>query len=192
MSRRKADRTRHRAPCAVTIGGRRHNGFLIDYSTSGMFIQTSASPKVGQRLDIELTLRGERLPMHVEVVRRRSVPAQLRTLAGGGIGVRILSAPESFYALIAAEQESRGVDDAIPVPIRERRPADVSRRTAPIAVVPPAAAQPARPRFRVRVRTIQGNRSRTLELEAHSDSEASRLALEELGSDWKVLEVSPL
>jgi hypothetical protein len=191
MSRRKADRTRHRAPCAVTIGGRRHNGFLIDYSTSGMFIQTSASPKVGQRLDLELTLRGERLPMHVEVVRRRSVPAQLRTLAGGGIGVRILSAPESFYALIAAEQESRGVDDAIPVPIRDYRPSHARPKAAPGPVAPPAPPA-VRLRFRVRVRATQSNRSRTLDLEAQSESEASRLALEELGSDWKVLEVSSL
>ena len=71
MPGRVSDRKKHRTPCAVTIDGRRYNGFLIDYSTSGMFIQTSACPDVGQRLDLEFSLHGQQLPMHVEVVRRK-------------------------------------------------------------------------------------------------------------------------
>jgi hypothetical protein len=174
----------------VTIDGRRHNGFLIDYSMSGMFIQTSASPEVGQRLDLELTLRGERLPMHVEVARRRTVPAQLRAVAGGGIGVRILSAPEAFYALIAAEQESLELQPggavAIPEPPVESKPKKPAQSATPVEMTPVPSAD----RYRVRVRATQGNRSRTLELEGESESAAARLALEELGEDWKVLEVS--
>lgn len=188
MYQRQAERTKHRAPCTVTIGGRRHNGFLIDYSTSGMFIQTSASPKVGERLDIEVTLRGQRMPMHVEVARRRAVPAQLRSVAGGGIGVRILSAPESFYALIAADREAR-VDEAV------RAPEPPPRARAPVssALPAPAAASPTAPRqrFRVRLRATRGNRSRSLEIEAGSEREARERALKELGDDWKILEIQP-
>lgn len=194
MPVRQSDRKRHRAPCAVTIDGRRHSGFMLDYSSSGLFIQTSASPKRGQRLDLELTLHGETLPMHVEVVRRRAVPAQLRTVAGGGIGVRILSAPEAFYALIAAEQESRASEEdagASVGPARQR-PTSPPRGSCEAQAPPAEAAARAPARFRVRVRATQGNRSRSLEVEAGGESEASRLALEELGEGWKVLEVSPL
>jgi hypothetical protein len=184
----KSDRTRYRAPCDITLDGRRHNGLLIDYSNSGLFIQTSASPDPGQRLDLEVKLRGETLPMHVEVVRRRAVPAQLRTVAGGGIGVRILSAPEAFYTLLAAERQGRESEQPSQKPRARRFTPRPPPRAAPSAATSPPAGGPRR--FRVRVRATQGSRSRSLELEASSGSEASRLALEALGEGWKVIEVS--
>jgi len=194
MTGRKSNRTKHRTPCAVTIDGRRHNGFLIDYSLSGLFIQTSAKPKVGQRLDLELTLRGEKLPMHVEVARRKTVPAQLRALAGGGIGVRILSAPEAFYRMLA-DQEVRAADEgarslltaAGSTQPRASRP----RSEAPTPDLRPASPPvEAMPVFRVRVRTIQGNRTRMLQVGAHDEDEAAGRAIEELGEAWKVFEVT--
>jgi hypothetical protein len=190
MSGRRSNRTKHRTPCAVTIDGRRHNGFLVDYSMSGMFIQTSARPNVGERLDIELILRGHKLPMHVEVARRKTVPAQLRAVAGGGIGVRILSVPESFYRLIAAEEKIRRREEASGgrVPKAQKAPTQQPAPTPP----PTASPQPTRSRYRVRVRATQGNRSRTLELDGGTEHEVARLALEELGEGWKVLEVTPL
>lgn len=190
MSGRRSNRTKHRTPCGVTIDGRRHSGFLIDYSMTGMFIQTSARPNVGQRLDLELILRGHKLPMHVEVARRKTVPAQLRAVARGGIGVRILSVPESFYSLIAADEESRRREEGSGGRVPEAQKAPTQQ---PAATPPPAASpQATRSRYRVRVRATQGNRSRTLELEGGTEHEVARLALEELGEGWKVLEVTPL
>jgi hypothetical protein len=194
MPGRKSDRKKHRAPCAVTLDGRRHNGFLIDYSQSGMFIQTSASPKVGQRLDLELVLGGERLPMHVEVARRRAVPAQLRAVAGGGIGVRILSAPEVFYTLVAEERQRRDGEDGI-APIPEMQGPSTRETASEAADSPaqdPAPLAALATRYRVRVRATQGNRSRSLEIESQTESGASRLALEERGEGWKVIEASPV
>ena len=64
-------------------------------------MQTNAKPKPGQRLDIELSVCGETLRMHVEVARGKQVPPQLLTVAHGGVGVRVLNAPEAFFQLLA-------------------------------------------------------------------------------------------
>ena len=110
MTDRISDRSRQRAPCTITIDGRRHSGFVLDLSRTGLFIQTNARPKPGQRLDIELSVRGETLRMHVEVARRKQVPPQLLTVAHGGVGVRVLSAPEAFFQLLA-ERQARDTED---------------------------------------------------------------------------------
>jgi hypothetical protein len=192
MPGRKTNRTKHRTPCAVTIEGRRHNGFLIDYSLSGLFIQTSAKPRVGQRLDLELTLHGEMLPMHVEVARRRSVPAQLRTVAGGGIGVRILSAPEAFYRMLAEKQVRDGSDETprLHAPIMPRAASPAPRPASPPPAPRTVPAEKSELVYRVRVKTLQGNRTRMLQVAASSEDAAGRLALDELGEAWKVLEVT--
>ncbi len=104
MAARFSDRNKQRAPCTITLDGRRHSGFMLDLSPTGLFIQTSAKPQPGQRLDIELSVRGETLRMHVEVTRRKQVPPQLLTVAHGGVGVRVLNAPEAFFQLLAERQ----------------------------------------------------------------------------------------
>lgn len=199
MGVRTSDRTKHRAPCTVTIGGRRHNGFVLDLSRSGLFIQTSAQPRPGQRLDIEVVLRGETLEMHVEVVRRKAVPPQLLTVAHGGIGVRILSAPESFYAMLEqttgpgtggdtgarlAAKAAGGGSATTAARLAPRRPA-----AAPASDDEPASAAVKRPKFRVRVRQVNGTRTRTLKVDCADEVAARREVMDELGDEWKVLEI---
>jgi hypothetical protein len=192
---RGAERTKQRAACTLTLDGRRHNGFVLDLSQSGLFIQTSATPAPGQRLDIELVIRGETLAMHVEVVRRKAVPAQLLTVAHGGIGVRILAAPELFYQLLTTTRgpstggtrRAPGVERAAGSP-PPARPAQPRRGPAP-ARAPVAPRVPA-VRFRVRVSARHGARSRTLQVEAADEAAARREVSEELGDDWKILEIS--
>ena len=192
MAGRGAERTKQRAACTLTLDGRRHNGFVLDLSQSGLFIQTSATPAPGQRLDIEVVIRGETLAMHVEVVRRKAVPAQLLTVAHGGIGVRILAAPEMYYQLLTtARGPSSGGTRRAPGGERaagspaSARPAQPRRGPAP-ARAPRAPAV----RFRVRVSARHGARSRTLQVEAADEAAARREVSEELGDDWKILEIS--
>jgi hypothetical protein len=193
---RGAERTKQRAACTLTLDGRRHNGFVLDLSMSGLFIQTSATPEIGQRLDIEVVIRGETLAMHVEVVRRKAVPAQLLTVAHGGIGVRILAAPETYYQLLTttrgpstgfarlAGAGSRGAGAPDAAAAAAVRPAPRARQVAP--------ARPAAPglRFRVRVSAKNGARSRTLQREGADEAAVRREVGEELGEDWKILEVT--
>lgn len=167
MPGRVNDRTRRRMPCDVTIGGRHHNGLVINYSPSGLFIQTSAKAKPGDRLDVQLSLPGisDQLTLQVEVVRKKVVPPQLRTVAGGGLGVRIVRAPEEFYRHLGAAADA--------------------------AKAGPDGDAPAGNPYCVRVSQISGPRSRRLRVVCADEEEARREALEAVGEGWKVLEVEP-
>jgi len=184
MDRRRTERAKLRAPCALALDGRRHNGFVLDISLSGLFIQTSAKPELGQRLDVELVLGGKTLPMHVEVARRRNVPPQLLTVAHGGIGARILSAPEEFYQLLS---EVQGIEGGAP-----GARAEAGRPSAKGASSPDDTSAPSSdlPQFRVRV--VNGSRSRAVRVHCEAQDEAGAQALEQLGDGWKVLEVESL
>lgn len=207
MAGRGAERTRQRAACTLTLDGRRHNGFVLDLSQSGLFIQTSATPEIGQRLDIEVVIRGETLPMHVEVVRRKAVPPQLLTVAHGGIGVRILAAPEEYYQLLTITRgpttggarrapAAAATEPARPRPQRPAAPgASSAAATPPEPATPPrgaAAPRPAAPRFKVRVSAASGARSRTLQVEGADEAAVRREVSEDLGEGWKILEITRL
>jgi len=178
-------------PCRVHTEGRQHNGIVLDLSGSGLFIQTSAKLPPGVQVRIDLSLPEIEVPLTVEVVRRKQVPPQLLTVAHGGIGVRILSAPETYYRFLQDVQA------------RERQQAEREQSTrggstqslagagarAPAAPVP---AEPTGPRFRVRVSQTDGIRSRTVVVAAATPEEASRSTQSELGEGWKVVAVEPL
>ncbi len=70
----------------------------MNLSRLGMFVQTCASMRAGE--PIELKLRGK-IHVQAEVVWRRRVPPALRNSAEGGVGIRILGAPEGYYHLLA-------------------------------------------------------------------------------------------
>lgn len=181
MAGRVSDRTKRRTPCTFTLHGRHQNAFVLDLSRSGMFIQTSADADPGDRIDIEVVFDGKVLPMHVEVARRKKVPPQLLTVAHGGIGVRILSAPEGYYEMLG---ELSG-------PSREVRGG--SRGSAgPAPAADARVATEPDPNFRVRVAQVKGTRSRTLRVYGRDEADARERVGEDLGEEWKILEVSPL
>jgi hypothetical protein len=192
--------------CRVHADGRQHNGIVLDVSGSGLFIQTSAKLSPGARVDIDLSLPDDTARMQVEVVRRKQVPAQLLTVAQGGIGVRILTAPEGYYRFLhdlqekereaqrqaaqAAETETAKPRAAAPPqkPAAAPKPAAPPRPAAP----PPKPPEKPLPRFRVRVCQTQGARSRVIDVAASNADAASRQVLGELGEEWKLLKVDPL
>jgi hypothetical protein len=194
---RESDRSKQRAPFTVTLNGRRHNGLLLDISRTGLFIQTSAKPEPGTRLDIEVVLDGKPVSMLVEVTRRKQVPAQLLTVAHGGIGVRILSTGEEFFQLLANIQgtgdkeksrrsKGRGSKPAARPDRIRSKPAQADSGAAP---KPAAEAPPGAKEFRVRVRL--GSRTRTLKVTAADEAAARVGVCEDLGEAWKILEVTP-
>jgi len=167
-------------PCQLLVESRWHSGLVLDLSPSGLFIQTHAKTREGQRVDLSVSQEeGEPMPLVVEVVRKKVVPPRLVTVAQGGVGVRILSAPEDYYRYL----EGLGIAGAAPPPRRSR-----SRGAGAVAVPEPEAL----PRFRVRVSQTSGSRSRRVEVSA-ADADAARdIALEEIGDGWKVLDVETL
>jgi hypothetical protein len=190
-----------RKKCSVTFDGRKHSGLVLDVSPGGLFVQTSAKAEPGDRLDLNLSIPGEEQMVHmqVEVARKVVVPPRLRTVAHGGIGVRILHAPEVYYTFM----ESLGIGSdpgEFKAKVVERlhskkRPnrAVVSPDSTPKQAPAEPTPEPARePNFQVRVKQTKGSRSRVLKIAADSEDEAEWKALAEVGDGWQVLDVKAL
>ena len=159
------NRKKRRSPCTLFVGEREHSALILDLSPSGLFVQTHAKTQRGERLSLSFSHEDEALELKVEVVRTKQVPQSLLAAAKGGIGVRILSAPEEYYQLLA----SLGINERVKPQFElEREPG---------------------PRFRVHVAQIGGPRSRRIELGAPDADSAGAKALEELGGGWKVLRI---
>ncbi len=76
-------------------------GFSGDVSATGMFIQSTAIPKLGARLHIEVTFDGEqRLFFEGVVARQKIVAAELRHVLKGGFGVRFLGGVELLPEMV--------------------------------------------------------------------------------------------
>src|SRR5262245_5791627 len=94
QDRRIHDRKKRRIPCQLWVGKREHSALILDVSHAGLFIQTHARTQLGERLRLQFSLEDVVLELKVEVARTKAVPPNLLAAAKGGIGVRILSAPE--------------------------------------------------------------------------------------------------
>ena len=159
------NRKKRRIPCTLWVGERAHSALILDLSPSGLFVQTHAKTQRGERVRIAFSHEDVALDLKLDVVRTKTVPQSLLAAAKGGIGVRIVSAPEEYYQMLA----SLGVSErAKPQFELEREPG---------------------PRFRVHVAQIGGPRSRRVELSAPDADTAGAKALEEVGGGWKVLRV---
>jgi hypothetical protein len=194
MAGRIFERKRHQMPCTLTLDGRNHGGLILDVSPGGLFIQSSAKVKPGDQLEIQTTLPGVegRVRMQVEVVRKVIVPSQLIKVARGGVGVRIINAPEGYYKFMdalgvtadagtskIAQLENRRTKSAVASPVAEAEPEPEAEEKPPAPL----------PQFRVRIKQSKGPRSRTVSVEADSEEDARRQALHAAGAGWVVLGV---
>jgi len=160
--------------CRLVLGRQRFSGLVLDLSASGIFVQTTAKPRPRDPVTIDLNVPGHREPIRLEahVARLFVVPAQLATVAQGGVGLRILNAPEAFFQLLRQIQlEGQGGSSA---PVESGEDLD-------------APGEPRR-RYRVRLTQLGRARTRTLQVVARSSEEAAELARAESGDGWKVLE----
>jgi hypothetical protein len=102
MNRRREPRLKKRLACALFIKGARQHGIILDVSSRGLFVQTSAKPAPGETVRIELTLPGQARPTQLEatVARVRTVPPALLTVAQGGIGLELKHPPEEYFLFV--------------------------------------------------------------------------------------------
>ena len=173
---RVAKRTRRRMACRLVLGHQRFSGLVLDLSSSGIFVQTTAKPRPRDPVTIELNVPGQREPIRLEahVARLFLVPAQLATVAQGGVGLRIGNAPEAYFQLLQQLQlEGQRGSSA---PLESGEGLDVP-------------GEPHR-RYRVRMTQLGRARTRTLDVVARSSEEAAELARAETGDGWKVLEAT--
>jgi Tfp pilus assembly protein PilZ len=196
MVDRRAPRRKKRIACALYVEQRRYSGIVLDISATGLFVQTSGKVLPGTLVRLELfdPDRPEPLILQASVARQRVVPVRLKTIAHGGIGVKIEQAPEEFFALVAKLQPA----DAQTAPPKQEKPAPESpvqrstlarkaRASRPQQSHAAGAVAAADMSFRLRVTQVGGSRSRFLDLTAPSEEEARRRVHEELGDGWKIL-----
>ncbi len=160
-------RFKKRVPCQVAASGRSYSGMVLNVSSGGLFVQTTAAVEPGDHVQIDLTISSEAIPLRAKVVWRRTIPFHLRPVTRGGVGVQIHAAPESYYRFLA----------------------DVAKPSADDGSEEPAEIPPQPPRFRVRVKQEAGSRSRSIVVLAASDETARERALESAGPGWIILEV---
>ncbi len=102
MERRKEARIKTRLPCQLIIAGTRYGGLVLSVSPIGCFVQTSAQPAIGNQVEARIQIPAEETPVTLlgTVASKKIVPAALRTVAQGGIGLSIQYAPEAYYSFL--------------------------------------------------------------------------------------------
>lgn len=104
MNRRSSQRVKRRIPCEFGYEGHSYAGIVVDLSAEGLFLQTDTAIDPG--VELSMRLRPERTPEMVlrgRVVRRRFTPAVLASMIRRGVGIRIVEAPPTYYALLGIE-----------------------------------------------------------------------------------------
>jgi hypothetical protein len=174
MHRRRHVRTKKRISCTLVSGDRRYSGVVLDCSPQGLFVQTSAQLTPGATVSVELGVSSQQEPLALEarVARHKLVPAQLRSVAQGGLGLHIDLPPQGYLEFYA------GVT-GMELPTAEKS----DRRVKP----PPASKL----RYRVRLVQIGGSRSRMIDVECSTLDDAEQAALEVVGDGWKVIRIDP-
>jgi Tfp pilus assembly protein PilZ len=169
---RPETRINKRLPCRVKLAGSCFGGMVLNVSRGGLFLQTTARVDPGAEMWLELNASGgrEAIELGTQVVWKRVVPVSLRGVTAGGVGLKIRSAPESYYTLLMQLMTSG--------PAASGSPGDPDAHEMP--------------KFRVRLKQIEGSRSRTVTLACSSEEEARRSALEQVGQGWVVLEANPV
>jgi hypothetical protein len=167
--------------CELKADGRQQRAIVIDLSTTGLFVQTSARLSPGAQVELWLQFEDLREPilLRAAVARQKAVPSNLTSVAQGGIGLRIVDAPRAYYDLLG--------EPGPPAPGATTAPAmppAAARAPAPKAAPPPA---PSLPRFRVRVKQSDGPRSRILDIVAETAERACAAALKQVGAGWEAL-----
>ena len=196
MSGRIFERKRRQMPCTLMLDGRHYGGLILDVSPGGLYIQSSTKIKPGDQLEIQMTIPGVegRHQLQVEVVRKIIVPARLLKIARGGVGVRIINAPEAYYQFMddLGVTEDAGTSKLEQLENRRAKAAATSsaaKAKSEAEAAPEPKEEPPAPQsqFRVRIKQSQGPRSRTVSVEADSEDDARRQALHAAGAGWIVL-----
>lgn len=171
-------RYRKRVPCELMLPDGRHPGMVLNVSRRGLFVQTRARARPGERVRVALnpSHRQDAIGLEARVVWKRVSPPQLQSLTRGGVGLEIQLASDAYYDFLArvatpAVEQSRSPDDrghAGP-----GAPGDASLLS----------------RFRVRVSQQGGPRSRALVVRGATEEEARQRALSSMGAGWSILEI---
>jgi Tfp pilus assembly protein PilZ len=91
-------RYRKRVPCQLVTGQGSHPGMVLNVSRGGLFVQTSARARPGDRVRLALNASAESgaIGLEARVVWKRVSPPQLQSFTQGGVGLEIQLASEAY------------------------------------------------------------------------------------------------
>ncbi len=194
-NRRRHARVKKRVSCALTSGGRRYTGVVLDVSPEGLFVQTSAKLKPGAIADLELGIgANQTLRMQARVIHAKLVPPELRSIAKGGLGLCIALPPPEFYEFFANLTRTDlpgGEAQKSKTPAESSASAKKKKATRKRKLPPRMAPPTPRLCYRVRLSQVGGSRTRSVAVECSTISDAEKLAMRSVGDGWKVLKVDP-
>lgn len=100
---RGEQRYKKRMSCKLRLGQRDHSGIVLDVSRQGLFVQTTVSAQVGDKVEVVLSRpeQGAAITLVAGVRWLRRVPTQLRSVVQAGIGLQISHAEAGYYDLLA-------------------------------------------------------------------------------------------
>ena len=97
MRKRVFPRVKRRVNCNLHISGERYVGVARDLSPRGFFVQTNATPPIGAKVVVKLRGTSGDFEVEATVANRREIPRRLASVARGGIGCAVTTAPEDYF-----------------------------------------------------------------------------------------------
>ncbi len=211
MERREEPRIKKRISCELSVGERRFSGLVLDLSAGGLFVQTAARARPGERVRVALSVPGrkEALEVSARVARARLVPPRLRTLAHGGVGLQLENAPQEYLEFVEAVKrpvvlervsvlppETPSPEPREKKPRLDRKKLDKFFRRAPAprrrGEPGPSTAPSELSRFRVAVSEVGGAGRRSFIVRSASEQDAREQAARRAGGEWRVEGVEKL
>lgn len=165
--RRGSPRYRCNLRCELQRARKKHPAVLLDVSRSGLSVQIDQ--ELAQGDEVELLVDRD--------IRIRAIAWRARPTRGGFLVGMMLSEVSAGYEALLERHEVR-------------RPPPASHSLPPAPARPEAPQRPER-WWRLRVKEVDGPRTRTVMLAAASRSVALEKAIGELGAGWEVIEAGP-
>lgn len=162
-------RFKQRVPCRLSVAGRSTVGFVLNVSRAGLFVQTSAMARHGERVIVRLDPADNLQPIEItaKVVWRRTVVCHLPSIVQGGMGLAIRNPPASYLEFLLGSVPRGPVHARL---VEEATATDTTEKT-----------------FLMRVRWNEGPRTRKLYVQATNEDDARRRVLERFGPGWTIL-----
>jgi len=154
-------RIERQTECALYVHGMRHRGHVINFSESGLFIQTGVTLSSGEWVQVRMqdSFKGEAMTLNAHVIRRQDSSSGPGAGGRTGLGLRIVNAGRQYLSFVKGHLSGVAI-------------AASSGRT-----------------FRVRMVLPGTQRSRLITIGGASVSDARVRALSRLDVGWEIAEV---
>ena len=192
--RRREPRATCRLHCRVANGREQVRARIVDISSGGLCLISPVWLKPKQEFPVSLDIPGTGLSqVRGEIWHIRREASRGSTGKVWVAGVSLVDADEAYGKLLVAAGLAPTADEVKPEADAAQVGAATAASTLPLAEPDPETSQTIdalEPRvFRLRLKARGGPRTRVLTMAAPDRHQAMKLAVEELGDAWAVLEV---